>query len=452
MRVESRGRPACLPYCWCRCFGNLFPKLGICLALALAVPGMASEPLRLTLDDAAKMALEKSPVLKGAQAEVEAAQARAGQEASKRRLTISATAVESSSDMGANLMTPPGIMPQNVFGLPARRAALGDLMAMYPLFTGGKLRAGAEAGRRLAASAAQDRAAMELDVIYGVRKAFWQSLLARALVDEYSAAADESRERVRIAEEKHKEGKIALYDLLRNRTDLAEAEREVNNAKRDLDLALIGLKLGMGVPAGQAVVLEGELASAELPENADQEIASALASRPEVLGAMEKVAAAEHRLSAVRALYHPQVYLSGMADAISTPGGSDSGYLIGVVASLPIVDGGMRKSEAQEAKAMLDRAKADLEQAKLRTEAEVRAAWSEVAAARDNASLAEAAVVQAEEDYRVVKLRYEAGKGINVELLDAFAAMVRAKTNRLTAIFDLNVAADAVARAVGVKQ
>jgi outer membrane protein len=58
-------------------------------------------------------------------------------------------------------------------------------------------------------------------------------------------------------------------------------------------------------------------------------------------------------------------------------------------------------------------------------------------------------VASAEEDYRVAKVRYEAGKSVNVEVIDAQSALVRARANYIDALYDFNVALDRLERAVG---
>jgi len=72
-------------------------------------------------------------------------------------------------------------------------------------------------------------------------------------------------------------------------------------------------------------------------------------------------------------------------------------------------------------------------------------------AAEQNIKTAQSGVAAAEEDYRVAQLRYESGRGINVEVLDALTALTRARTNRVQALFDHNIARDRLLRATGAE-
>jgi outer membrane protein TolC len=85
----------------------------------------------------------------------------------------------------------------------------------------------------------------------------------------------------------------------------------------------------------------------------------------------------------------------------------------------------------------------------LRIASEVTQEFLNVKAAEESVHTAEQVLKAAREDYRVAQLRYEAGKGINVEVLDTLAALVRAQTNHVRALFDFNVARDRLRRAIG---
>jgi outer membrane protein TolC len=129
--------------------------------------------------------------------------------------------------------------------------------------------------------------------------------------------------------------------------------------------------------------------------------------------------------------------------------GADTGYLVGVTAALPVFDGGLRRSSVNEAQAMLAQMQADEREAILSISKSVAAAYVQFGAATRNVDLAQAAITQAEEDYRIIRLRYEAGKATNVEVLDALGALTRARTMYAEALYGQNVAREALTRAIG---
>ena len=70
-------------------------------------------------------------------------------------------------------------------------------------------------------------------------------------------------------------------------------------------------------------------------------------------------------------------------------------------------------------------------------------------AADQNTRTSMEAVAQAEEDHRVAKLRYDAGKGILLEVLDSLTALVRAQVNHSQALYEFSNAQDDLNRAAG---
>jgi outer membrane protein TolC len=80
---------------------------------------------------------------------------------------------------------------------------------------------------------------------------------------------------------------------------------------------------------------------------------------------------------------------------------------------------------------------------------QVHEALLDFTAADQNVRMAELAVASADEDYRLALVRYQAGKAINLEPIEALSALVRARTNYAQALFAQRVALDEVNHAVG---
>ena len=265
---------------------------------------------------------------------------------------------------------------------------------------------------------------------------------------------DEEKERVRIAEEAFAAGRIAKYDLLRNQTDLAEARQQLNNAQRDVDMALIDLKSMMGISQSSQLTLSQDFAVQAAPPTLDELQATAFKQRPEVRAARARIRSAQANVGVAKSSYKPQVYATAMADLSvmkgdSMNGSTDTGYLVGVTAALPIFDGGLRRSSVNEAQAMLGQMQADERMAILDVSKSVATAYTHFNAATKNVDLAQAAITQAEEDYRVIRMRYEAGKATNVEVLDALATLTRARTMYAEALYGQNISREALTRAIG---
>ncbi|MHB9037383.1 MAG: TolC family protein [Armatimonadota bacterium] len=418
---------------------------------AQQTPRQPSAAECITLADAVNIALKNNPTIEARQAMLKAASARVGMAKSMTGLQVSVASFATTGSIPMIVPGSSGVNPQFFTMTPDRGRLDGALTAMFPLYTGGKLGGQVRSAESLRQAESGELAASELSVALAAKTAYYQTLLASEFVDVFQQRVTESTERLRIAEEAYKEGRIAKYDLLRNQTDLAEAEQQLNNSQRDVEVALADLKNVLGASQDCQYTLSEKLTLRESAQNCENIQATALKQRPEVKSAQARVRSAQSDITVAKSAYKPQVYATAMAEGMTTSSENDSGYLVGVTAALPIFDNGLRKSSVDEAQAMLKQAEAELRDVTLGVGRDVSTSLARLQAAEKNVNLAKAAVTQAEEDYRVIKLRYEAGKAINVEVLDALASLTRAQTQHADALYNYNVAEADLLRAIGQK-
>ena len=60
------------------------------------------------------------------------------------------------------------------------------------------------------------------------------------------------------------------------------------------------------------------------------------------------------------------------------------------------------------------------------------------------------AVTKAEEDFKIAQVRYNAGVGTNLDVIDAELALAQAKTNYIQALYDYNTGKAKVEKAMGL--
>ena len=406
----------------------------------------------LSLRQAVEIALRESPVLRGAVAELRAAEARLQMARSEKRWQLSINTFASTGTESAILPSPPTVMPSAAMLLPRRSFLDANAMLMFPIFTGGRLESlirQAEADRHAPAAQLE---AMRLDVALETKLAYRRALLAKELMRVAEAYVAAMVERVRIDKVAVQVGRIPEFWLLRSEAELANARQMLVNTRRDYEIALLSLKAIMGIHPDSEIELADrfEVEEPKFELNRENLLAIAFAHRPEIRGASLQVSAQSFAIQAAKALYKPQVSLMAMADYMKGTGDMGTGgYLVGIVVGLPILDGGRRKAGVNETQAMRQKAIADLEKVKLQVALEVETALRELVAAQQNVKTAEAALKAAEEDERVAKVRYEAGRSVLVEYLDAFAALVRAQVNDAQARYEFAIAEDKLRRAIG---
>jgi len=368
------------------------------------------------------------------------------------RLRSSVNTFLSTGTMANILPSPETVKPSMFMGQPDRTRFDQNLLFAYPVTTGGRVTARVRAAGAQVQATEQDIAMTALDVAYAVRAAYWLALYRMDLVKVQEENVSEQRERLRVDQAKYDAGRIPLFYVLRDKAELADAEQELTNARRDVGTALLDLRNEIGLDMTVPVELTDQLAYNPAAADPDSEALAkeALARRPAELALQARITAAGREVAARKAAYRPQVDAMLMLDAEKVRGeNANGGYALGVVGSLPLHDGGERKASVREAQAMVRKLEQEKAALDLQIERELRTALLDLTAANQNVRTALEAEASAEEDHRVARVGYDAGKLINLEVVSALAALVRARTNVAQATYEYSLAVDAVQRAVG---
>jgi outer membrane protein TolC len=404
----------------------------------------------LTVEQAVQIAREENRRLRSARADVAEAQAAVSAMRAETRLRVSATAYGTTGTFDNIIRSAPGVEPPNLMPVPPSSFGDLNLAAMYPLSTGGALASGVARSEALHQAAGASLAAVELTIARQARTDFLAALQADEVVKIYDDWVKAAGENVRVTRERYSVGKVPLFDLLRAQTDLADAIQQLTTARNDREAARVRLLTTLGVDlASPPELVASPDAEAPAP-GLGEALAAADVNRPELAEAAARVRAEGQSIRRAEAAFRPQVYAMAMQDvqdgrAIDPRGG----YTVGVVASLPVLDGGARRADLAQATAANSRAEALREDLRQQIRSEVAQAWLRVNTAEQNVRTSEAARAQAEENYRIAATRYETGKSIIVELLDALTALTRARTNVTNARYDRAIARVELQRAVG---
>lgn len=406
-------------------------------------------PLRL--DEAVQVALENSPLLRGAQAEIDIAAAQIRAARAARKLSVSATTfLTAGSENGPIYNSPDGISPVNLFAVPRGPFANQNVMFMLPLLNGGRLGALTRQAQAARGAAQADAETTRLDVILETKTAYRQVLLALEMQKVAGGRQRATSERLQNDRAALAAGRVPQLYVLRDEAEDADARQDGINTARDVEMALVMLRAVMGVQGDSSVTLSDSLEMAAPASSGDAAIPTALGARPELRAAKARLESARQGESAARGASKFQASLMGMGDLNrSRGGGSAGGASVGLIIGVPILDGGLRRAGREEARAGIAKSQADFDRLQIQVEREVQNAVLSFDAARKSVAAAQIGVEAAQESYRVAGLRYEASRATNAEVLDALAALTRARASRARALFNAQVARDELERAVG---
>lgn len=436
-------------------------------------PGLlANRPLisrDVSMDEAVAIALRESPVLRGSEAELDAAAARLKEARAELRPWASVNGFLSDGNNPAIVSTPPATQPGMTMALSRGRFSDANLMVMYPLFTGGRLGAMVRHRAALRDATQADLESVRQEVALMTRTAYRESIARRSLVDVATARLREDEERLRQDQERLKQEQVPSYYIQRDLAEVAATRQEVTNAQRDADIALVQLKTVMGISPDSDISVRGPLAYVPSSETVNRLSAGSVdpasggkdgqlrallqaaeRNRPELRAADGRLTASSAETSSARAAFAPQASLFATADLMKEEGmGSRGGATVGAVVSWPLFNGGQRRARVEVARAEERRQSEELNRLALQVSQEVTTALLNLRAAEQNVETAQAALTSARAEYEAAQKRYEVGRSVIVEVLDAIASRVRAETNVVQSFYEFNTAKDQLRRAVG---
>lgn len=401
----------------------------------------------LTMDDAVDVALTKSLRVKAAEADARTMESMRREALAPFLPSVSANGYFADQRMGPNVYTSAGnTMARNYQVFSADQSRDANVTAMLSVFSGGRdyyaykaARSRAEAGRQMLQGTGVEVAMQaRLDYIAALREA--ENLrVTRDLLRDVD-------ERLRVTRESFDAGRVPRYYLLRDEAERANVVQMEAMAVSRAELALVALKTTLGIDLASPITLSDELKQVAVSASIEEGVREASQRQPELKAAAKQLEAAEADVRSAYGNYFPQVSVSYMYDWLWTkmrtePNSmKDEGYSVGVVVTLPIFDGFMRENALNTAKAKRDRAAQAEALTRQKINKDVSQAVLMLTAADKSVVASRKGLEQAEEDYRVVKERFDAGRGILVEVLDAQVAVTRARFNVVNALADYNSA------------
>jgi outer membrane protein TolC len=437
---------------------SLAAVLVAALPLAMATSARAQKLPRvdgpLTLDRAVELALAESLRVRAARADSQTMESMRREAQAPFWPQFSANGYFANQSMAPNVYTSAGnTMARNyqVFGADQNRD--GNFTGMYSLFVGGRdyytYRAAAhraDAGREMLRGTEVDVAMQaRLDYIAAVRETESLQVLVDLLRD--------IDERLRVTRAQFEAGRVPRYYVLRDEAERANVLQMQAMTQSRADLSVVALKTTLGIDLASIITLSERLEYVPVTLSIEEGIREASESQPELKAAMKQREAAEAEVRAAYGNYFPQVSLSYMYDWLWTknqnePRNSD-GYSVGVVVTLPLFDGLLRENALKTAKSKLERAVQGEGLVRQQIAKDVNQAALMLSAADKGVAAGRSGLELAEEDFRVVRERFESGRGIQVEVLDAQVALTRARFNIVNALAEYHGAQAMWLRAIG---
>lgn len=411
----------------------LFPCLGVSVA-------------QMTLHEAIELALRNNPQVRASSAKVIASQK--GVEYARSqfypKLDFSASYREQAPEVSFRVPIGIGGAPSEITVVPHSYREF-NLQLLQPLYTGGRLEAAHGVAKKAASVAELQHISNQLQLVKSVRHSYFNVLEAEALVEVARAAFKRVEELRRVVGLMFEAGRVAKFDVLRVEAELAQARDDLVRAQNALEIARSAFNTLLARDVSEPVQLVSISEPPQPPEmliREDAEVVSielAKSQRADLRAAMRSAELAEEQVRLAKADGLPMVSLMTTFRRQTKTGFAAAETKVGMLAvQVPVFDSGRVKAQVEKAKAELKSAKEFLSGVEKQVELEVKQAILNWRSAQERYKAAIAVLEQAEEAYRIAMLRYEAGAGTQLEVLDAHVALTRARTNHVKALYDLH--------------
>lgn len=334
------------------------------------------------------------------------------------------------------------------------------LSLTMPIYTGGQLE-GAIKAADLAMNA--NELGLELSkqqVKAATMSAYYQALQAKNQIKVAQDSVNTLTEHLKNVNAQYTVGTVAKSDVLGTQVQMANAEQNLINANNSYDVAIASLNNVMGLPTDTELNLTDSLDYNVYEIPLEECTAYARSNRPDVLMADYQVAIAEAGVQQAKAGYMPKVSAQASKSwAGDSPFGSEetdqrygqsNNWTAGLVVSWDIWDNNVTQSKVNQSKAAVAKAEAAAENTRQSGDLEVRTAYLNLKAAEKSINTTQVAVDKAQEDYKIAQVRYAAGVGTNLDVMDAEEKLAQAQTNYYTALYNYNSSKAALDEAMGI--
>ena len=423
------------------------------MIMAAALPGFAA-PVELTLEEAVAMALKSNPAVKISESELEKANwdvsvAKAGKAPS---VTLSHNASRYKTGASSSYYYTGSSIAK--YPVPAYLTTLyaNSIDMTLPLYTGGKLEGTIDNAKLAVKIADLGVTDTQQQIKLNATTGYYKILQTRNLVILNGESLDRLTEHLKNVEAQYNAGTVAKTDVLRSEVEKADAEQNLIIAKNSYELAVSNLNNIISLPLATELSVKDELKYQKYDKTMEECIAVSLNNRPDLAQSKTNVEIAKTNIKVAES--GNKLTVSATASEkwhdSDFPGTENNTWTIGISANYNLFDAGLTKAQVKGAGAELTKATEQLRQVKDSVQLEVRQAYLNMLEAEKRIDTSKVAVVKGEEDYKIAQVRYSAGVGTNLDVIDSQVALTSAKTDYVQALYDYNTSRANLDKAMGL--
>ena len=432
---------------------RLAPPAAWALLLVLGLPSpvfprQIQAPSPLTLQQAVNIALEKNPERKAALADTKAASADVRETRSflLPHIAFSETATRgndpvyvfgsklrqqrfTTADFSLNMLNTP-----TPFGNFSTR--FGGTWKLFDSFASWRAVHRAE---RMKEGAAHQLERTDQEIVFRVVDSYYGVLLAKKHLEVAEQAMKTAQAILGRSKDRFESGVVVESDYLSAQVRQAGRKQELIRAQNNLAFARAQLSTVMGMSTGNEFDPDEALSERSLPatslEDAEKQ---AVELRPDLKRIRSAEAAQQQTVAIAKSSFGPRVsaFAGWEADNPTfVAGGGGNNWLAGIEVQFDLFQGGAKRAQLSHERAMQEKVAAVKEMATDAIRLEVRRAYYDLDAARQQIEVARTAIAESQESLRINQNRYDSGLSTITDLLAAEEAARRSQTDYWEAVY-----------------
>ena len=430
-------------------------QLAIAFYLGIALVAAAwgqNSPAPLTLHDAANIALEKNPLRKATLADTKAAAAevREAQSFLMPHVTFSEQATRgddpvyvfgsklrqqrfTSNDFSLNKLNTP--LPYGNFA-----THFGGTWNLFDSFATWR---GVARARKMNIAATHQLERADQEILFRIVQSYYGVLLSTKQLEIAEQSEKTAKAIMESSQNRFEAGVVVESDLLSAKVRLAGREQDLIRARNNLELARAQLDVAMGVSADAAYQLSDALternpSAIPLPDLEQR----ALKTRPDLKRIEAQQSAQQLSVAIAKSSFGPRLNAFAgweMDNPTFAAGGGGNNWLGGIELQIDLFQGGAKRAALSRERANVEKIAALKQAAGDAVRLEVRQAYFDQDANRQQLEVARTAIAEAQESLRINQDRYDGGLLTITELLGAEESARRAQADYWQAVYQFHV-------------
>ena len=324
--------------------------------------------------------------------------------------------------------------------------------AQQLIFDFGKTYSRISASADLKNASEQDFISTKQNLILNTEIAYFNYLQAIRVRDVSAEVLKQTQEHLVQSEAFYKAGTVAQFDVLKAKTDAANANVNLISSENNVRISRLQLENFLNSKVPDNIKFQDILEVKQDSVSLGLAVETALSKRPELISSKYAVDANKALVTSAWTANLPAISATAGYNwrtyAIDVP--FQNSWSFGLNLSLPIFQGFALDAGIEQAQANLKTVEASNDALIQAVTLDVQQQYSSLEEARERIAATRALVIQSEETLKLAEGRYKQGVGSAVEITDASVGFYNAQTSYIQSLYDYQVTYARLKRAMGI--